>query len=598
MAYTQQLDGTILINGFENGIADDPYSGIADMKNVNIISIPKEGSVNFSTKVVSAPQVSGNMTTYLLNNTISTGTAPLDTGMCIRFSVLSDTTKGLSLNTNYWLQLSSAGFYEVYSNVKRTTRVNITGDGVTGTYATVNIAQPRAGTKDNADYYWMIDSLGQVWSNVIVTVTNGYWVYMGNNGGTGLWGNPNIAFYAASDGTGYIFTFRNDRIDYTKSAIANISWVYGWNTATGGSGAVSMKTASGDNNSHQNILAPDNRLYFCDGNWIGRFYQLSPTVAFDPTNTATYSYDEISLLPYNDSSVCLAYLGTNLLIGGRRNVIYPWDRFSTNVSYQILIAENYISQMLTINTNTYILAGNRGRIYITNGSQASLLKKIPDHISGTVEPYYTWGGLASIKNQLYFSASVTTNSGSAISGYGGVWAIDMDTRAMRLTNKLSYGTYLGYAPVILAQVPYTNLTNPSGIGLFIGWDSGASTYGIDATIGTPYTAGESVIDSDLIPIGTVLKPTTNGSVEFKLSRPLVAGESIALQYRQIFNNSDTGFQSITTAYGTTSFSTAGIYSGVYQNVNFQKSQWLQIRAVLTSTASSPSYVRLTEIRLK
>ena len=35
MAYTQQQDGTIILNGIEQGIADSPYTGIADMRNVN-----------------------------------------------------------------------------------------------------------------------------------------------------------------------------------------------------------------------------------------------------------------------------------------------------------------------------------------------------------------------------------------------------------------------------------------------------------------------------------------------------------------------------------------------------------------------------------
>ena len=607
MAYSQQGDGTIIINGFEKGISDDPYKGISDMRNINIISVPGEGSVSFATSAsnngaASPVAVSGTITNTSATNDTVTTTASLDTRQCIRFSVLSDATKGIALNTDYWVVLTGGTEWELYTKptLAGASKVDITANSITGTFATVNMAAPVDSVGDNTDTYWMIDSLGQVWTNSYTTTNTNQWVYTGNSGGAGSWSKPSLAFYAGSDGQGWLFAFRNERIDYTKTTNSLISWTYGWNPPTGGFGATILKNTALTQGTHQAITAPDGRVYFCDGQYIGRFYQLDTTTptAFDPTVPSTYFFDENLLLPLTEYSTCLTYLGTSLMIGGIKNVVYPWDRSSKNITSQILIAESYISDMITINTNAFIMAGNRGRIYYTNGSQAQLYKKVPDHISGTVEPYFQWGGLASTKNQLYFSVKATTNAGAAISGYGGVWAIDVDTKALRLTNKLSYGTYSGYARVIQSIVPTLNVTNPGGAGLFIGWDSGASTYGIDTSISTPYTGGEATIDSDLIPIGTVLKPTSNATVEFKLSRPLVSGESVKIQYRQIFNDYATGFADITSPQGTTSFSTVGIYSGAYQGVNFQNSQWLQLRAILTSTATTPSYVRLTEMRIK
>jgi len=34
--------GDIIVNGFENGIADSPYEGMSDIRNANIISIAEE----------------------------------------------------------------------------------------------------------------------------------------------------------------------------------------------------------------------------------------------------------------------------------------------------------------------------------------------------------------------------------------------------------------------------------------------------------------------------------------------------------------------------------------------------------------------------
>ena len=243
--------------------------------------------------------------------------------------------------------------------------------------------------------------------------------------------------------------------------------------------------------------------------------------------------------------------------------------------------------MVTVNTNLYCLVGNRGRIYITNGSQAQLYKKIPDHISDTVEPYFIWGGLTYQKNQLYIGVYTTTNAGTLIPNYGGLWAIDIDTNALRLTNQLSFGDYSGFASAI-QSVP----GNVSGSGLYIGWVSDTTndaTGGIDATNSTPYTGSQVLVESDLIPIGTFNKPRDSQQIEFRLTKPLVSGESINLYSRTNFSAS----------YGTLTFLTTptiGDFSGT-ASTNFKNAQWIQIKAVLRSTASSPSYVRLREIRI-
>ena len=583
-------DNSIIFEGHENGIADNPYNGIADMRNVNIISVPGEASVGFSTTAItySSPG-SGNVTSAdAPTDVITYSSLPsIEAGMAVTFSVT--TIAGISTGVVYWLGNTSSTQSKLYSDYTLNTVVNLTSGG-TGTFSVVTISgYPKYFTQDSNGSYYTIDSTGRVWSNVFTT-TNGFWRYLGNTTLTNASGNGIVA-YSASDGTVYVFIFRNSLIDYLKSPAGSTpSWVYGWNPTTAGSGSVGtmLKTSAGTNNNHEAIVGPDNKVYFVDANWIGRFYQIDPATAFDPTNTATYVYDQTSLLPFTDIANCLAPLGTNLLVGGSKNVVYPWDTFSPLPSYPLMIAVINIKKMITVNTNTFIFAGNRGRIYITNGSQAQLYKKIPDHISGTVEPYFTWGGATSNKNQLYFSASVTTNAGSAISQYGGVWAIDLDTQAIRLVNKLSYATYAGYAT---ALIPNT-FASAAGTGIYIGWDSGSSTYGIDTTSSSPYTGSQAVIVYDLVPIGTFDNPSEFERVEYKLTKPMVSGESISIYARLIFNTTDTGFG---TAMLTDS--TVGNFSSSAP-VNFKNAQWLQLQAVLNSTASSPSYTRLKEIRIK
>lgn len=587
MSYTiEKNTNDIVIKGWENGIADDPYAGISDIRNINLISIPKEASVNFSTtqSSVSAIGTGSIVSADAGADTITvTGITGFVTLNAVYFTG-GALPAGLSANTVYWLVFVSAGVYSVYSDYSLSTLVNITGTG-TGTITVYNMGQPKYFTTDVNNAQYMIDANGLVWSTA---QNGGAWRFTGNTGGTGKNGSG-LVYYQTLANVGFLFAFSTSQIDYIK-ILANGAfsggWVYGWKPSDGTTGNSGYLNNTSSTASHEAMVAPDNKVYYCDSNFIGRWYQASPTTAFVPTTTSTYIFDQTQVLPFTDVANCIAPLGNNLLIGGSKNVIYPWDTFSSLPAYPILVAENNIQKMVTVNTNTYALVGNRGRIYYTNGSQAVLFKKIPDHISGTVEPYFTWGGLTSQKNQIYFSASVTTNAGAANNNYGGLWAIDVDTKALRLANKLSYGTYAGYATAIIPNFS----SNPAGTGLYIGWDSGASTYGVDITQSAPYTGGEASIETDIIPIGTFDSPKEFTRVEYKLSRPMVSGESVVVKTRLIFNTVATGYST------TLSDSTVGNFS-LSAPVNFKNAQWIQLEAVLTSTSSSPSYVRLTELRI-
>lgn len=46
MAYTQDVNGDIVISGWEEGILDDPYKGIYDMRNVALRPFIASGPAN------------------------------------------------------------------------------------------------------------------------------------------------------------------------------------------------------------------------------------------------------------------------------------------------------------------------------------------------------------------------------------------------------------------------------------------------------------------------------------------------------------------------------------------------------------------------
>lgn len=610
MAYHfDNWDNALVIDGWEKGIADSELQGISDMRNVNIISVPGEASVNFATAFISPPTITGTKTvTGLSSNAISfSGITGFEAGMAIQFTSVGSLS-GVSTNTTYWIHVATGSpttSVTLYSDYNFSSAVTITGSAGGATFTIFNVGSttsnstPQYFTNSPSDVAagglvyrsFMQDGIGQVWSNTKLT-TSGFWTFTGMSGTSDTSAGCGLIYYA-----GYVFAFRQASIDYFT--ISTNAWTYGWNWLSGtthnGANACGLhNTGVG----HEALVAPDNVCYFVDGNWIECFFQTDPGTAFDPTNLAgTYTANQLTaLIPNTDSGTALGYIGDKVLAGGIGNIIYSFNR-TNNLSATgqplatwIILPEFNTHRMVTINTNTYIFAGNRGRIYATNGTNAALFKKLPDHISGTIEPYFQWGGATTVKNQLYFSAICTSNGGTSINQYGGVWAIDMDTEALRLTNQLSYGSYAGFAS---AMIPVFGTVghNPGGTGLYIGWSDGSnSNFGIDVTVGTPYTGSQATIDSDLIPIGTFNKTRDATQIEYKLTKPMVSGESIVIKTRLIFDVTSTGYST------TLSDSTVGAYSAT-KEINFQNAQWVQFQIIVNSTVSSPSYTRLQQIRL-
>jgi hypothetical protein len=617
--------GDLIINGFEKGIGDSPYSGLTDLKNVNLSSVTGEASVNFKTATKTPPKLTGSVTSVSNNGgnvlIISNTTTNLEIGMCVYFTSLSSGSTGVVNSTPYWVNFINGLTFGVTTDYERNNNAYYGSGTATGTWTTYNIATPKYVIQQGNEIYytsntpvnWMIDSSGQVWSNK-KTTTSGYWTFTGNTNVTGANGNG-LVYYPTSDTTkGYIFAFRGAVIDYTlvnpydPPSVA-VSWQYGWSPTSGTTGNITgLKSTAGSGNSHESWLMPDGRIYFCDGPNVGKFYQtdLSGTT-FDPANISSYTYSTFPLLPLSDLAQCLAPSGTNVLIGGAGNVIYTWNTTSNQISYPILLPESNVVKMITVNTNTYAFVGNRGRIYITNGAQANLFKKVPDHLSYTVEPYFTWGGVCNLRNHLYFGISATDNAGNRIPNYGGVWGLDIDSKALRLANELSYGGNAGNATALFGQGNPSSFalggaypsSNPLGSGLIIGWDNTyyGSVNGIDASSGSLYSGGQSIIISDMIPIGTKLNPTTSSQLEFKLAAPLLAGEIVELQVAQtLTSGTSPTFTSALIVNGDGS-----LISGNSEKFPIEKNQWLLVKAILTggtsATPTSNSFNRLTEIRI-
>jgi len=300
------------------------------------------------------------------------------------------------------------------------------------------------------------------------------------------------------------------------------------------------------------------------------------------TPTVQISTQRVNL-PANETAQCMVEVGNTVIIGGKTTTLYPWNQIDATPSDFIELPEADVKTMINVNNMAYVFPGNKGNIYITNNAVASLALKVPDYCAGVpgtpltyIEPTFTWGDADYVRGRVYFS--ILDQTATKAGNCGGVWSfvptqnIDPSQEigmALRLENQQSYGSYNGYATIILPNQEQT-VTSPQ---YWAAWQDGVTNpnYGIDGTGTTPVT--QYVVETDLLPSGTMLEKGTFQQLEYKLTTALASGDSVQLYYRT--NSTDAW-----TSCGTVQEETSEKISGYFNQI-FQKTQYLQFRIVVS-----------------
>lgn len=317
---------------------------------------------------------------------------------------------------------------------------------------------------------------------------------------------------------------------------------------------------------------------------------------FDPTLSTTFIFSPqaLTIPQQQDTTQCLTEIGDSILVGCKSNTLYFWDGIATTPNGFLFLPEENTVNMITVNNMAYAFSGSRGNIYITNGNTSSLVTSVPDYVTGLIDPYFSWGGAMYARGRIWFSLS--DQSSSHTGTCGGIWSfvptqnlfIGQDTGlALRLEHESSYGTYNGVANVLI------NIQNQQALGLqyFSAWTSDSvsgAVYGIDKSSTTPYTGGQTIIETDYIPMGTFLDKGSFTSLQTKYAVPLVSGESIQIKWRKGLTDSWTNI-------GTDN--TVGSL-GTRLPLSLAQLIYGQFQIILMSTATNPTFTRLMEIRLK
>lgn len=661
--------GDLVIDGWENGIAASPHKGMGDLKCLNISTMSGEVSVNYARVQQSQVPISaGTITASGVNNVLTySGTTPLLPGTWVIVAGGSTITNFTSTTG----QSSGPSFYvRAVSGTNVTFALSFKGSlisnfGTTGTatFTTVNMGKPIGFAYTNTDnfpnyQYFVLDANGRVWQNTSSNTDSisalNQWSLLQPTaviGATGIFCFGLYIFVAADN-----LYYKNIGSDITL----NTAW------ATFKSINVGFP--------HPSVTTPSGLLVLGDASQLDTL-MTNAGQSFDPTNAATYTWQPGAvLLPSTDIANTLALIAngsaatggtggaTNVLVGGLNNQVYPWAPGTSFFQPVIFVSESYIQQMVTVNNLVYIFAGSKGNIYITNGSSVTSVISVPDYIANSTganqDPFFIWGGAMYLRGRIWFSAQAPN--------CGGVWSFiptinyyaEQDTGiSLRLEHQNSYGTYAGMATILFAPQKTTD-QNAEGVQYWAGWDDGTSggssnPYGIDFSGILPYTNGAAIIESDLIPTGTMLKTQTFSQIEYKLSTPLssvtattaialgatsatlsgawggstgtllvtfsdgqirtatftsgstavtwtggltktvtaaILTENVTIKYRETLNSA---WASIPTDILMNPSNTAG-----YFVPGFEFTQWIQFQIILSSTTNNPSYVRFKELRIR
>lgn len=613
----------IVISSWEKGIAPSPYSGINDIRAVNVNDIP--GAVYASAKTTNnlltiggndvaaylgvARTFTADTATNYLTISGSTDEWNLTAVTFTTTSALPTCSPAISVGVTYYLQYAGvAGKYLIHASYKDAINnasafdITTTGTG-TQTATSVNIGVINYSAKDErTGNIFVIDSNQRVWCNS----TNGgiyKWQLIAGNTLTSSYGNG-IAVWQ-----NYVFAFRGIKID-VYGPISNFStatWTNDWQTMY----------ASFATGTHKTFVASNNILYWTDfvnntGGLRNQGYVgslgLANTSVFDPASSATYIFNGQALdLPDNEQPIALNELNGYLAIGVNSSAsnsssstskLYYWDTTSPSFQNPLIVPEAPIYEIVNANNIIYVFCGWRGRVYKTNLATITEAFKIPDHM------YYPGSSATGYEGlPLFGEVSRTTVGGTykiifgqqaritrkkimfAVNMYGStaLWSYDSQTDVLQIEAKPING--YGASNTVSTTLTGVEITNGNALTtggvLIFGqyYNTGTTTYTIEQY--NPITSSNDAnfgsyngsITSDYINVGSANKLKTFQQLEYTLDRNMISGSGLKIYYRTIMGGAYT-------LLSTEDFATYGAISGRVIDFAVEGVEWIQIKIEL------------------
>ena len=526
----------LIINNWAEGIGTSPYGGNGVLRNVDIESFPGALKARAASLTQFHTALAATFTADAGTDVCTTAGAVPVTGSPVRLTTTGTLPAGLATGTDYYIIKVSGTTFKLASTwtlANAGTAIDITDAG-TGVH-TVTTTDP--GTIKHfasipGGKIYAIDSNGRVWVRYLDTI----FILVKGNTLTNGSGNGLIPFQA-SNGTQYLFVFRNALIDVLLANSGDIgtpTWTSGWQT---------MNTGGSTANSHQGLLGQDGVAYYVDDHYVGSIAEAVGS-AFDPSNAATYTFSQDALdLPLGEVAEWVEEQGIYLMIaGGVFDKIYPWDRVSDSFASPIIVPEWNVRRLKTIGPKMYILAGSKGNVYSTTGIYVALETTLPRQVvnnAGTLQiDEVTWGGIAARNGNLIFGASVIT------SGNSGVFMLYPDKRLV-IDNMPSTGS--ANVTALLSRGTFSTTLGLANEFYFLGYAGGADIIGT-----TRYSSFQGVYHSQFYEVATKTEKGQFSTIECVITKPAASG-NVRIGYRTDASSSFTTLATFTADGSTTTF---------------------------------------------
>lgn len=642
----------LVISGWENGIADSPYLGIANMRNFNTSWYP--GVAYTAYKRIRVNTAGGNKTFTAVTgspNYLVLGSAlTLQVGDAVTFTNSGGGLPApLAAGTTYFVSAlvinSVANSFQVSATLGGSAvTITTTGTG-THTVTITTMGKPiqaaqnsSSGTSPYGTIY-ILDDNGAIWQNTATVNSLPYFVLLTGNtlsGNVGL----GLAFYA-----NYLFVIRGSAIDVCgdgTGAITSALWTNDWfkNAAlTLTAGPAQGATSATISGSAWAYSTGTYNVSFTNESVSATLTNSQNTITWTPAlkqsetssinvNLGNSGFNRMAFVANTNIlyfcngryvgaiSTPAGYTFTKSLTGG--------GGFTNHLNFAALVLPPTTFATWLDQQQTNLLVAAQTTIYPWDQTSISYGIPLPitENIYRMINISNTVYVLAGLKGNIYvtngYSISVLKKIPDSIAGTidpEWTWGGQIPHRqklyfSVLATNSQSNANILNGVLSINDQGTI-NFENQNSNGLlnasatadsvlvdvnttardsyYSSWYDG-TTGGIDYNSTTLYSSNEPVIETDLIPIGTFAQSKSYQSMEFKLDQPMQSGDSITVYARQ----------SLSDTYAQVGTTTTAVLSDFYNPVNFQKFQWVQFKITVScnATATSSSFVRIREIRIR
>jgi hypothetical protein len=340
---------------------------------------------------------------------------------------------------------------------------------------------------------------------------------------------------------------------------------------------------------HQMKAAADGFLHIGNGSNVAKISNFvsgnPPTFSFSSSALDLPSLYKIKPITELGRFLCVGtYTGANIY-DNPVGAVFPWDKASDSFNDPVFVNDKGVSQLISENGLLYASVGVQGRLLVSdNLSYFRELRTIPlsPDIGENLNNYPN--AMEVQEREILFG--LAQNGGNL----GPIGVYSYRNGAVILKNTISEGsdgTTGSDLVKIYAVLPV------SGDRYLVSWSVG-DTYGTDITsFDTKYDNYQAYFETPLYPVGTNLSKKTYQFLEYRLGKPLVAGQSLRFKYRLSLDDAFTDIGTFSTSNTANGSVTHRAIAGIPECEQVQ----LRVELSQETTTASNSNVELTEVRI-